>query len=56
MKIRIFLATLAVGLAPGIAMAMGGCGWEHATQTASQCGEGQIWDGASQTCITPVTG
>ena len=50
MKLRLILAAAALALAPGIAAAQ--CNWS-ASQSASQCGAGQVWDGDSQTCVTP---
>lgn len=50
MKIRMTLATLALSLAPGLAMAQ--CDHMRDTKiTASACGEGMVWDTASQTCV-----
>ena len=56
MKIRLAIAALALAVAPSFAAAMGGCSWERTTTSASACGEGQVWDAGSETCITPVTG
>ncbi len=53
MKVKLFLATLALAAAPGMAMAM--CSWERTQQSASQCEQGQVWDSESQTCIAPVS-
>ncbi len=50
MKLKLTLAAVALTLAPGMAAAM--CSWEK-SQSASQCGAGQVWDADSQTCTTP---
>jgi len=55
MKFRLAIAALALAVAPGFALALGGCGMDRTT-SASACAEGQVWDAASETCITPVTG
>ena len=55
MKFRLAIAALALAVAPSFAVALGGCGMDRTT-SASTCGEGQVWDAASETCITPVTG
>ena len=52
MKLRILLTAAALALAPGMAAAM--CSWEK-SQSASQCGSGQVWDAESETCISPVS-
>lgn len=52
MKVKMFVAAIALTLAPGMAMAM--CGWER-SQTASQCEQGTTWDSETQTCIAPVS-
>ncbi|MCC6000890.1 MAG: hypothetical protein JJU19_08510 [Pararhodobacter sp.] len=54
MKVKTFLAAAALALMPGFALAMGGCG-SMAPQSASACGEGQVWDAATQACVTPVS-
>lgn len=51
MKLKTLLAAAALALAPGLAFAMGGCG--SMQQSASACSDGQVWDAALQSCITP---
>ncbi len=53
MKVKLFAATVALMLAPGMALAM--CGWERTQQSASQCEQGTTWDATTQTCIAPVS-
>ena len=50
MKLKLTLAAVALALMPGIAAAQ--CAWS-ASQSASQCGAGQVWDAENQTCTTP---
>ncbi|MBD3765965.1 MAG: adenylosuccinate lyase [Rhodobacterales bacterium] len=50
MKLRVLLASAALALAPGLALAM--CG--HDQVTAGQCAPGQTWDAETQSCVTPV--
>lgn len=52
MKFRITLAAFVLAMAPAAAMAM--CSWDS-KQTASSCGEGQVWDAQTETCITPLS-
>ena len=54
MAIKTTLIALVLVAAPGMALAMGGCNTMRAT-TASACGEGQVWDAGSQTCVIPAT-
>lgn len=52
MTIKTTLVALVLALSPGLAFAS--CsGMMH--QTASTCGEGQVWDAAAQACVTPQT-
>jgi hypothetical protein len=54
MKIKTTLAVIALTLAPTFALAEG-CNYGKAKmQSVSQCALGQVFDGATQTCITPV--
>lgn len=53
MIIRTFVAALALALSPALASAM--CSDRHKS-TVSHCGLGQVYDAATETCITPVTG
>lgn len=47
-------AFIALVLASAPALAWASCASMHQT-SASACGEGQVFDPASQTCITPQT-
>jgi hypothetical protein len=55
MKLKTTFAAIALALAPSFALAMGGCGMDHVTTSASQCEVGQVWDTSTNSCITPVT-
>lgn len=48
MKIKIFLAAVALALSPTVAMAA--CA-SH-SQSANQCAQGQVWNGEAQKCVT----
>ena len=50
MKVKLFVAAVALSLAPGMALAM--CGMQ---QSASQCQQGTVWDEDTRTCIAPVS-
>ncbi|MFN3953733.1 MAG: hypothetical protein ACK4LQ_04710 [Pararhodobacter sp.] len=52
MPFKTLLAALALSMAPSLALAMG-CG--DLRQTTASCAEGQVWDSASQSCVTPVS-
>lgn len=52
MTIKTTLVALVLALSPGLAFAS--CEGE-VRQTTSACAEGQVWDGASQTCVTLPT-
>lgn len=54
MAIKTTLIALVLVVAPGMALAMGGCNSLRAT-SASACGEGQVWDAGTQACIIPAT-
>jgi hypothetical protein len=55
MKIKTTLAVIALTLAPSLALAEGGCAFGKAKmQSVSQCVPGQVFDAATQTCISPV--
>lgn len=54
MKSKIILATLALTLAPSIALAMG-CGGDAHKQAAS-CQIGSTWDGDQGKCVPDATG
>lgn len=55
MKIKTTLAVIALTLAPTFALAEGGCNFGKVKmQSVSQCEIGQVWDGATQTCVTPA--
>lgn len=49
MKIRTTLATLALVLVPGLAVA-GGCNKDE--QVTMSCAEGMVWDEAKATCVS----
>ena len=53
MKVKLFVAAVALSLAPGVAAAM--CSWERTQQSASTCEQGTTWDAETQTCIAPVS-
>ena len=46
---RKLLATVVIGLMPGLAIA-GGC-FDHGEQAMS-CADGTVWDPQSRTCVT----
>ena len=52
MTLRTAFVALVLGLTP--AMAWASCSPAIHT-TAAACGEGQVWDSASGTCVTPPT-
>ena len=52
MSVKTAFVALVLGLTPAMASAY--CNSEVRT-TASACGEGQVFDPASQTCIVPQT-
>lgn len=52
MPFKTLLAALVLMLAPGMALAMG-C--SDLRQTTASCADGQIWDSASQSCVTPIS-
>ena len=54
MKIKTTLAVIALTLAPTFALAEGCNFGKVQMQSASQCVVGQVFDAATQTCITPV--
>lgn len=54
MTIRTTLAALALALAPGLAIAQ--CADKGMKDiSASVCGEGQVWDTQTQTCVVKPT-
>lgn len=53
MKIKLTLAALALALTPGLAAAA--CGHDREKITASACGEGQVFDAATQACVLKPT-
>lgn len=55
MKIKFAIATLALALAPGFALASGGCNSEKTQISASSCAEGTVFDAASGTCVPQTT-
>lgn len=55
MKIKTTLAVIALTLAPTWALAEGGCNWGKTNvQSVSQCAIGQVFDAATQTCVSPA--
>lgn len=54
MKIRMTLATIALALAPALALAQG-CEHGRMSQSASECLPGQVWDAGTQSCVTPTS-
>jgi len=52
MTIKTTLVAVVLALSP--AMAFAGCFSAHQT-TASACGEGLVWDAASESCIAPAS-
>ena len=54
MKLKVTLAALALAALPSLSFAM--CSWDkQQADTAAQCGEGQVYDSASGTCVTSAT-
>ena len=54
--IRTTLAVLALSLAPGLALAEGGCNGMKAKQvTASPCMPGSTWDETKSACVANPT-
>ena len=51
MSVKTLIVAAALAVAPTFAVAMGGCG--SMQQTAAACGDGQVWDADSQSCIIP---
>jgi hypothetical protein len=53
---KLTLAALAVMLAPGWALAMGGCSDGHVKDvTASTCADGAVFDETAQACVPATT-
>lgn len=53
MKLKTLLAALALSVTPAVAMAM--CsGYSH-SDTANQCGVGQVWDANAEKCVASTT-
>lgn len=56
MSKKLTLAALAVMLAPGWALAWGGCSDKAVTDvTASTCADGAIYDATTQACVPATT-
>lgn len=53
MKLKTLLATLALSLTPAVAMAM--CSGYGHSDTANQCGSGQVWDLDAEKCVAVTT-
>lgn len=49
MKMRLALVTFVVAVLPSLATAM--CTGHETNTSASACGEGQVWDSATQACV-----
>jgi len=54
MQFKTILAVLALTAAPSLALAQG-CNHAKMQQSASQCALGQVWDAATEKCVTPVS-
>jgi hypothetical protein len=54
MQIKTLLATIALSLAPGLAMAQG-CDHGGKAETASSCMAGATWDEAKAACVANPT-
>jgi len=56
MKLKTTLAVLALSLAPGMALAEGGCsGYKAKNVTASSCIPGSTWDETKSSCVANPT-
>jgi len=57
MKTKMLLATLALIVAPTLALAEGGCGFGHTKteQIVMSCADGSVFDAEEQRCV-PTTG
>ncbi|MEZ5913062.1 MAG: hypothetical protein R3D84_13315 [Paracoccaceae bacterium] len=55
MKARLLLSALALALSPAIALAQG-CSHGRDVQASTTCADGQVWDAATNTCITSLSG
>lgn len=53
MKVKTLLTAAVLAVAPVIAFA--GCNGYGHSETANSCSEGQIWDVASQSCVSTST-
>ena len=53
MKTKVLLATLALSLAPSLALAMG-CSSHGKEQITMSCPEGQTLDVETNSCVTPT--
>jgi hypothetical protein len=53
MKIKTIVAAALLALSPGLAFAS--CFGEHTNQQAMSCGEGMVWDAATQSCTEQVS-
>jgi len=53
MKITTIIAAALLAISPSISMAS--CNWEHPTKEASTCGDGMVWDTATDSCTEQVT-
>lgn len=57
MKTKMLLATLALIVAPTLALAGGGCGFGHVKteEVVMSCADGTVFDAEAQRCV-PTTG
>jgi hypothetical protein len=55
MQIRTTLAAIALSLAPGLALAQGGCDHGMKEVTASSCMAGFTWDEGKAACVANPT-
>ncbi|GAA0286269.1 hypothetical protein [Rhodovulum strictum] len=54
MTFKTILSAALLTLAPTLALANSGCGWEK-RMNASQCADGKVFDSASGTCVDRAT-
>ncbi|MDG1801700.1 MAG: adenylosuccinate lyase [Paracoccaceae bacterium] len=55
MTIKTLLTAAALTLLPGLALAMGCHGSNHAERANMSCAAGTTWDADSQTCVAGTT-
>lgn len=54
MRIKTIVAAALLAAAPTLALAEG-CGWGHIEKQVSTCGEGQMFDEKTMTCVDQAT-